>query len=89
MARLDEFLARWLLRCLKRKPLDGATSALAAQVENQTELIERQRASGTVYLVDRGMKRVLSGEGVMERYHFNEKKIAVVPLILHRRAMVP
>lgn len=43
MARLDDFLARWLLRRLKREPVDDATSALAAHLESQAKLIGRHR----------------------------------------------
>ncbi|MEY4482668.1 MAG: hypothetical protein RL693_120 [Verrucomicrobiota bacterium] len=43
MARLDDFLARWLLRRLKRQPLEDVTAALAAHGEGQAKLIERHR----------------------------------------------
>ncbi|OAI56301.1 hypothetical protein AYO49_04575 [Verrucomicrobiaceae bacterium SCGC AG-212-N21] len=41
MARLDDFLARWLLRRLKRKPVDGAVSALAEHAEEKRVQLER------------------------------------------------
>src|SRR5688572_20013502 len=41
MARLDDFLARWLMRRLKRDPVDGAVSALAEHAEQKRIQIER------------------------------------------------
>jgi len=43
MARLDNVLARWLLRRIKRGPADDETSALSALAERQAHAIERHR----------------------------------------------
>jgi hypothetical protein len=49
---------------------------------NSGAVLVRASDGDAVYLVDRGMKRAVTGASVMERYHFDEKKIAVVPPIL-------
>jgi len=44
MARLDDLLARWLLRrSIRRPPGNDATAALSGHIENQAALVERQR----------------------------------------------